>query len=133
MLRMLIVMSAVALVAGDCMYLPAYWYHHIVSTALPPAKGEPPLAIAVSFWYPVVHSATRLLKHWLHRDHERPNNLLDVACVFGDINGDGVFNYADRAAMNIALGVCDADINGDGEVNGADMAFILSWWGPCIP
>lgn len=54
-------------------------YHHIVSTALPPAKGEPPLAIAVSFWYPVVHSATRLLKHWLHRDHERPNNLLDVA------------------------------------------------------
>ena len=61
------------------------------------------------------------------------NNLLDAACVFGDINGDGVFNYADRAAMNIALGVCDADINGDGEVNGADMAFILSWWGPCIP
>jgi hypothetical protein len=61
------------------------------------------------------------------------NNLVDALCVFGDINFDGVFNYADRAAMNIKLGVCDADINGDGEVNGADMAFILSWWGPCIP
>ena len=61
------------------------------------------------------------------------NNLLDVACVFGDINFDGVANLADRTPFNTLIGVCDADINGDGEVNGADMAFILSWWGPCVP
>ena len=61
------------------------------------------------------------------------NNLLDAACVFGDINFDGVANLADRTPFNTLIGVCDADINGDGEVNGADMAFILSWWGPCIP
>ena len=61
------------------------------------------------------------------------NNLRDAACVFGDINFDGVANLADRTSLNTLIGVCDADINGDGEVNGADMAFILSWWGVCSP
>ena len=29
------------------------------------------------------------------------NNLLDAACVFGDINFDGVVNSPTRAALNI--------------------------------
>ena len=66
-------------------------------------------------------------------DSSSGNNLREAACVFGDINFDGVANLADRTSLNTLIGVCDADINGDGEVNGADMAFILSWWNATCP
>ena len=66
-------------------------------------------------------------------DSSSGNNLREAACVFGDINFDGVANLADRTSLNTLIGVCDADINGDGEVSGADLAFILSWWGVCSP
>ena len=64
-------------------------------------------------------------------DSSSGNNLRDAACVFGDINFDGVANLADRTPFNSLIGVCDADINGDGEVNGADLAFVLGYWGAC--
>ena len=59
------------------------------------------------------------------------NGILNAECVYGDINCDGVANYADRKAMNMFLGVCDADINGDGEVNRVDLAYVLGYWGLC--
>lgn len=52
-----------------------------------------------------------------------------------DLNGDGVVNGADLAAMLGAWGPCSgscpADITGDGTVGGADLAALLGAWGPC--
>jgi len=52
-------------------------------------------------------------------------------CV-GDLNGDGIVNGADLAAMLGSWGAAGpADLNGDGIVNGADLALLLGNWGPC--
>ena len=64
---------------GDCLYLPAFWFHHVASTPLPPAAGDAPLGIAVSFWYQVSHTATRLLRHWLHTDYTNRADVLEAA------------------------------------------------------
>lgn len=52
-----------------------------------------------------------------------------------DINGDGVVDGADLAAMLAAWGSCDiciADLNGDRIINGADIAALLAAWGDCL-
>ena len=52
-----------------------------------------------------------------------------------DINGDGVVDGADLAAMLAAWGSCDiciADMNGDRIINGADLAALLAAWGDCL-
>lgn len=61
------------------------------------------------------------------------NRIVNGLCVVGDLNFDGEVTLADRTALNEALGVCAADIDGDGQVTGADIAFILSFWGGCVP
>lgn len=54
-----------------------------------------------------------------------------------DLNGDGLVNGADLAALLAAWGPCfpgdpcDADFNNDGFVDGADLASMLAAWGPC--
>lgn len=52
-----------------------------------------------------------------------------------DLNGDGLVNGADLAALLAAWGPCgdpcDADFNNDGFINGADLATMLAAWGPC--
>ncbi len=51
-----------------------------------------------------------------------------------DLNGDGVVNGADLAALLAAWGSCDiclADVNGDRVINGTDLANLLSAFGPC--
>lgn len=55
----------------------------------------------------------------------------DVALP-GDLNGDGVVNGADLAALLANWGPCagcPADLNSDGVVNGADLATLLANWG----
>ncbi len=48
-----------------------------------------------------------------------------------DLNGDGVVDGADLAALLAAWGTDDpcADLNNDGIVNGADLAILLGAWG----
>ncbi len=48
-----------------------------------------------------------------------------------DLNGDGVVNAADLAALLGAWGTnnCSADLNGDGTVNAADLSILLGAWG----
>ena len=60
-------------------------------------------------------------------------NLIPDACEvqMGDINGDGVVNGADLAALLNAWGSCSgcaADLNGDSIVGGADLALLLNAW-----
>ncbi len=63
------------------------------------------------------------------------------ACGVGpDLNGDGIVDGADLAALLSAFGPCPAplvspclaDLNGDGIVNGSDLAALLSAWGPLV-
>lgn len=60
---------------------------------------------------------------------------LGSAPCLADLNGDGVVDGADLAAMLGAWGPCSgscpADITGDGTVGGADLAALLGAWGPC--
>ncbi len=55
---------------------------------------------------------------------------LAVAPITADLNGDGVVNGADLAAMLAQWGTAGpADLNNDGVVNGADLAALLASWG----
>ncbi len=60
-------------------------------------------------------------------------NLVPDVCELqlGDLNGDGVVNGADLAALLNSWGNCSdcaADLNGDGIVGGADLALLLNAW-----
>lgn len=59
-----------------------------------------------------------------------------VAC-YGDVNGDGVVNFADLNIVLSQFGQSGAglqgDVNGDGTVNFADLNIILSNYGECNP
>jgi hypothetical protein len=61
-------------------------------------------------------------------------DLGSTPCL-ADLNGDGVVDGADLAAMLGAWGPCSgscpADITGDGAVGGADLAALLGAWGSC--
>ena len=48
----------------------------------------------------------------------------------GDVDGNGVVNALDLAALLSAWGTNDAaaDLNDDGTVNAADLAILLSAW-----
>jgi hypothetical protein len=48
-----------------------------------------------------------------------------------DLNGDGVTNALDLAALLGAWGGAGADINGDGTTNALDLAALLGGWGTC--
>lgn len=53
---------------------------------------------------------------------------------FGDLDGDGVVDGADLAALLASWGACSdcaADLDGDGFVDGSDLAAVLGAWGPC--
>ncbi|HMN97721.1 MAG TPA: agmatine deiminase family protein [Phycisphaerales bacterium] len=55
------------------------------------------------------------------------------ACTF-DLDGNGVVDGADLAAVLAAWGPCSgcpADVDGNGIVDGADLAAILAAWGDC--
>ncbi|MCG8407982.1 MAG: S8 family serine peptidase [Phycisphaerales bacterium] len=58
---------------------------------------------------------------------------------YGDINGDGVVDTADRDVVSLYFGetdplwLCLYDVNGDGVINGADRGFITAVLGECIP
>ena len=58
----------------------------------------------------------------------------ELACVPGDLNGDGIVNAADMAILLGAWGPNPghpADLNQDGTVNAADLSELLANWGPC--
>jgi hypothetical protein len=53
--------------------------------------------------------------------------------VIGDLNGDGIVDGSDLAALLGAWGTCPgspcpADLNGDGTVDGSDLAALLGHW-----
>ncbi|MFM7133925.1 MAG: hypothetical protein ACKO0W_06380, partial [Planctomycetota bacterium] len=48
-----------------------------------------------------------------------------------DLNGDGVTNASDLAALLGAWGGTGGDINGDGTTNASDLAALLGGWGAC--
>lgn len=54
----------------------------------------------------------------------------------GDLNGDGMVNGADLAALLAQWGACQqdfcgGDLVGNGVINGADLASLLASWGSC--
>ncbi|MDA0802792.1 MAG: hypothetical protein O2819_03445 [Planctomycetota bacterium] len=51
-----------------------------------------------------------------------------VVAVPGDLNGDGLVNGADLAAMLSAWGTAGGDVNGDGATDGADLTIVLGNW-----
>jgi hypothetical protein len=56
--------------------------------------------------------------------------LVDVAPVFGDLDGNGTVNGADLGILLGAWGAAGAaDLNGDGIVGGADLGLLLGSWG----
>ena len=62
------------------------------------------------------------------------NGAPDECECIGDIDGDGVVDAADLAAVLGAWGVCDAcveDLDGSGVVGSSDLALILVAWGGC--
>jgi hypothetical protein len=57
--------------------------------------------------------------------------VLDLA-PSADIDGDGVVDAEDLAALLVQWGTCascSADLTGDGQVGGADLAVLLAAWG----
>ncbi len=48
--------------------------------------------------------------------------------VPGDLDGNGVVDGADLAAMLSAWGTADGDVNGDGATDGADLTTLLGNW-----
>ena len=85
-----------------------------------PAGGTANLLLSGTFG---TGSYTSGLSASLVADGQRQNN--------GDINGDGVVNGLDLAAVLGAWGSAQAgaDINGDGVVNGVDLTILLANWG----
>ncbi len=60
-------------------------------------------------------------------------DVLPPACP-GDVNFDGVVNFADLAALLSAWGpqpCSSADVDGDENVGSSDLAVLLGAWGPC--
>ena len=60
---------------------------------------------------------------------EREYSFMKGLSLIGDVNGDGVVNIADAAAvLNVMAGKStrDGDVNGDGVVNIADVAAVLN-------
>ncbi len=58
------------------------------------------------------------------------------AQCLGDVNGDGVVEAEDLAAVLFAWGPCtdcDADIDANGVVDASDIASVISAWGHCAP
>lgn len=56
------------------------------------------------------------------------------ACVFADLDDNGVVGGFDLAIMLGSWGPCSgcpADINGDGRVDAADIGLLFIAWGPC--
>jgi hypothetical protein len=51
----------------------------------------------------------------------------------GDLNGDGIVDAADIAAILANWGAPEGDLDGDGVVGGADIGLLLSGWGACAP
>jgi hypothetical protein len=69
-------------------------------------------------------------------DTDANGNLIPDECEgsAADLNGDGVVDAADLAALLNAWGpcsgaACPADLNGDGVVDAADLASLLNQWG----
>ena len=60
------------------------------------------------------------------------NGFHPDACDPADVNGDGIVDGADLAAILTSWGQpclgCAADVDGDGSVSGADLAAILAGW-----
>lgn len=57
-----------------------------------------------------------------------------ASSVFGDANGDGIVDSADRMTVNTILGVCDHDIDADGITNIDDLMNVIEGWGTnCTP
>ena len=56
--------------------------------------------------------------------------LCDTTTLPGDVNGDGIVDGQDLAAVLGAWGSNDpaADVNGDGVVNGQDLGEVLAGW-----
>ena len=52
-------------------------------------------------------------------------------CVLLDVNGDGLEDSEDIAAIICRWGVLLGDVNGDGIVNGADTGAVLGQWSVC--
>jgi hypothetical protein len=49
----------------------------------------------------------------------------------GDLNGDGLRDASDLAAMLGAWGTAAGDVNADGTTDAADLALLLGGWGAC--
>lgn len=62
------------------------------------------------------------------------NGVPDECECIGDIDGDGLVDAGDLAAVLGAWGACDGcaeDLDGSGVVNSSDLALILVAWGDC--
>tara|TARA_B100001059_G_scaffold236078_1_gene284562 strand:- start:696 stop:2447 length:1752 start_codon:yes stop_codon:yes gene_type:complete len=54
--------------------------------------------------------------------------------IYGDANGDGVVDSADRTTVNAVLGVCTHDIDADGITDINDLLVVIEGWGTtCTP
>lgn len=104
------------------------------SAPTPPSEPEPPVVcpqrvIDDAEW---IHDEQRVILE----DYDRLSELAREALP-ADVNGDGVVNGEDIAAVLTAWGECSpgapcpADVNGDGVVDGRDMAAVLAAFGWC--
>ena len=67
-------------------------------------------------------------------DSQVGNGVPDECECIGDIDGDGVVDAGDLAAVLGAWGRCDGcaeDLDGSGVVGSSDLALILVAWGGC--